>query len=116
MIVTLSGDLGSGKTTLAQAIAAGAGVSGEVTSPTFALVHEYAGGAATVIHADLYRICDASELDGLGWDEIVGSDSVIIIEWPERAAGRIPGPVFEVTLREHPHDPELRVVEGAWKD
>ena len=71
LVVTLSGELGAGKTTLVQAICEGYGVSGEVTSPTFALVHEYEAPRSTVYHLDLYRLDRPDQLDALAWDEIV---------------------------------------------
>ncbi|MCC6929516.1 MAG: tRNA (adenosine(37)-N6)-threonylcarbamoyltransferase complex ATPase subunit type 1 TsaE [Gemmatimonadaceae bacterium] len=89
-IVSLSGDLGAGKTTLAQAICRGYGVQEPVTSPTFALVHEYAGGATPVYHLDLYRLRDARDLVQLGWEEIVAAPALVLVEWPERAQGALP--------------------------
>ena len=71
LIITLAGDLGAGKTTLAQAICAGYGVTESVTSPTFALVHRYGAPRSPVYHLDLYRIQRPSELVNIGWDEIV---------------------------------------------
>src|SRR5437870_145415 len=67
LVIALSGDLGSGKTTLAQAICRGYGVLDEVTSPTFTIVHEY-GGRSRVYHLDLYRMRSARELETVGWD------------------------------------------------
>ena len=71
LVVTLSGDLGSGKTTLAQAICRGYGVPNDVTSPTFTLVHEYAGVRSVVYHLDLYRLRGPEELANLGWEDIL---------------------------------------------
>lgn len=89
-VVALSGDLGAGKTTLTQAIAAGLGVTEDVTSPTYALVHEYGSARGTVWHLDLYRLRDAGQLAQLGWDDILASGDVVLIEWPERAADALP--------------------------
>jgi tRNA threonylcarbamoyladenosine biosynthesis protein TsaE len=113
-IVALRGELGAGKTTLAQAIARGAGVRDDVTSPTFALVHEYAGGMATVYHLDLYRIAGPADLTNLGWDDIVNADAIVLIEWPERAGARLPRERLDVTLRETDGDANRRRVEAAW--
>jgi tRNA threonylcarbamoyladenosine biosynthesis protein TsaE len=82
-IVTLSGPLGVGKTALARAILAGLGHSGEVPSPTFAIVQPYEDIAPPVWHVDLYRLEDPSELEELGLDG--AADGVLIVEWPERA-------------------------------
>src|SRR5215210_92487 len=68
LLITLTGELGVGKTTLAQAICRGYGVSEEVTSPTYALVHQYAGERSTVFHIDLYRLDSSDQLTNLGWD------------------------------------------------
>lgn len=97
-LVTLAGDLGAGKTTLVQAICRGVGVTDPVTSPTFALVHEYAGGAAPVYHLDLYRLRDPRELLQLGWGEIVDAHAIVLVEWPERAGGELPRGAVRLTL------------------
>lgn len=117
-VVTLKGELGAGKTTLVRAICAGAGVSdiASVTSPTFALVHQYEAVGGPVVHADLYRLRSASELDSLGWDEIVTTAPLLLIEWPERAAASLPPESIEITLSHDGANPErrlLRVVAGA---
>src|SRR6185437_3191738 len=72
LVVTITGDLGAGKTTLTRAICRGYGVTEDVTSPTFALVHQYAAGKSPVYHLDLYRLKSPAELTNLGWDEIPG--------------------------------------------
>jgi tRNA threonylcarbamoyladenosine biosynthesis protein TsaE len=90
LVVTIAGDLGAGKTTLAQAICRGYGVREAVTSPTFALVHRYDAPASPVYHLDLYRLRSADELTNIGWDEIVMAHALVLVEWPERAVGRIP--------------------------
>jgi tRNA threonylcarbamoyladenosine biosynthesis protein TsaE len=115
-VVALHGDLGAGKTTLAQAIARGAGVSEDVTSPTFALVHEYAGRAAPVFHLDLYRLTGPKDLTNLAWDDIVGGDAIVLIEWPERAGGRLPRERIDIWLREVADEHERRSLEVVWKD
>jgi tRNA threonylcarbamoyladenosine biosynthesis protein TsaE len=84
--VMLSGDLGAGKTTLIKGIAEGFNAAEEqnVTSPTFTLIHEYRGPAATVFHIDLYRIDTQRELDTLALDDLRADDAVILIEWGEK--------------------------------
>jgi tRNA threonylcarbamoyladenosine biosynthesis protein TsaE len=108
-VVTLSGDLGAGKTTLAKAICAGYGVVGDVTSPTFAIVHEYDSARSKVYHVDLYRLDGERDLDGIGWDEIVNREGLVLVEWPERAAGRLPAHL-PIELRHVPGDPQRRVL------
>jgi tRNA threonylcarbamoyladenosine biosynthesis protein TsaE len=85
-LVMLSGDLGAGKTTLIKGIAEGFNAAEEqnVTSPTFTLIHEYRGPAATVFHIDLYRIDTQRELDTLALDDLRADDAVILIEWGEK--------------------------------
>jgi tRNA threonylcarbamoyladenosine biosynthesis protein TsaE len=92
-VVLLSGPLGVGKTTFAQGIAQGMGVSGPVTSPTYALVHEYEDGRLPLRHADLYRVEHPDELRAIGLDERVGVDGVWVVEWPERGGGWPPGAI-----------------------
>lgn len=97
--VGLSGDLGTGKTTLIRAIAAGLGVSAPVTSPTFALVHRYDGAACTVYHVDGYRLRRPAEAIDLGLDDMLReSDAVILIEWPERLGTAVPPLTHRITL------------------
>ena len=84
--VLLSGDLGAGKSHLARAvIRALCGAGTEVPSPTYTLVQSYDGPFGPILHADLYRLGDASELDELGLSEALGRD-LCLIEWPERLA------------------------------
>jgi tRNA threonylcarbamoyladenosine biosynthesis protein TsaE len=90
LVIAISGPLGAGKTTLVQAICSGYGVSEPVTSPTFALVHEYHAARSLVYHVDLYRLTGPDQLTALGWDEITAAHALILVEWPERAADRLP--------------------------
>ncbi|MYA12422.1 MAG: tRNA (adenosine(37)-N6)-threonylcarbamoyltransferase complex ATPase subunit type 1 TsaE [Gemmatimonadetes bacterium] len=106
VFIGLSGPLGAGKSVLARAVAEGAGVSGYMPSPTFNLVFRYeigadeAGGHRAVIHADLYRLHSPEELAGIGWDEVAGDEeAIVLVEWPERARGHLPGDRWEVRLR-----------------
>lgn len=82
-VITLSGGLGVGKTTLARGFIAALGHGGEVPSPTFAIVQPYEDLVPPVWHVDLYRLEDPSELEELGLDAAV--DGVLLVEWPERA-------------------------------
>ena len=109
IVITLAGDLGAGKTTLARAICEGYGVTDDVTSPTFAIVHEYSSPRAPVYHLDLYRLQDEHELQNIGWDDVLRGEALVLIEWPERAAGRLPDHL-PIELRHVPGDTERRVL------
>lgn len=110
LVIAISGDLGAGKTTLVRAICRGYGVTGEVTSPTFALVHEYQGGTTPVYHLDLYRLDDPAQLTNIGWDEIVSAHALVLIEWPERAGDRLPAEAVPIELEHIPRDPHRRLL------
>jgi tRNA threonylcarbamoyladenosine biosynthesis protein TsaE len=110
LIITLTGELGVGKTTLAQSICRGYGVQEEVTSPTYALVHQYSAAKSVVFHIDLYRIESPDQLTNIGWDEIVASRSLILVEWPERADSRLPEDHLPIDLDYLPGDPARRIL------
>src|ERR1700686_5853517 len=85
-LVLLCGELGAGKTPLVKGIAAAfeAAAEEEVTSPTFALVHEYRGPRTNLFHIDLYRIDTPRELETLGLDDLRSDNSILLIEWGEK--------------------------------
>lgn len=96
-IITLSGDLGAGKTVMAKGIARGLNIQGEITSPTFSLFEMYEGDIP-FYHFDLYRIEDEKELTHLDFDEYWYGEGVTVIEWPEQAPGAITGPVISINI------------------
>jgi len=98
LIVYLVGDLGAGKTTFARGFLRGWGHLDRVPSPTYTLVEPYESEGARIYHIDLYRLNDAAEVDHLGIAELPGSGVVLLIEWPERAAGRLPAPDLRISL------------------
>jgi tRNA threonylcarbamoyladenosine biosynthesis protein TsaE len=107
--VALVGDLGSGKTCLAQGILAGLGVADPGGSPTFIILQEYAG-RLPVYHFDLYRLADpALELAGLGYEEYFYGDGVALVEWADRAAGLWPHQRLEVYLAHGSGPTERRI-------
>lgn len=107
-VITLEGELGAGKTTLAQAICRGLGIGEDVTSPTFALVNEYPTKDTTVYHLDLYRLHGPEDLTNVGWDDIINSGQIILIEWPERAGSRLPTDALRIRLEHIPGDDNRR--------
>jgi tRNA threonylcarbamoyladenosine biosynthesis protein TsaE len=115
LLVTIIGELGAGKTTLVQAICAGYGVTDEVTSPTFALVHEYRAPRSAVYHLDLYRLERPDQLDEIGWDEVVSARAVVLVEWPERAGDRLPPGHVTLSLQHLPDDPGRRLLYAGWR-
>jgi tRNA threonylcarbamoyladenosine biosynthesis protein TsaE len=95
----LRGPLGAGKSVLARAIADGAGVEGVLPSPTFNLLFHYTGREGVeVVHMDLYRLRDPSELWELGWEELGQGPEIVIVEWPERAGTLLPEDRWEIQL------------------
>ena len=96
-VVLLQGDLGAGKTVVAQGVGRGLGVPGIVNSPTFVLVNEHLGGRLPMLHADLYRLDDAAEIAELVLDELA-ADGVLLVEWPERSTEPIAEDVLRVTI------------------
>lgn len=110
LCVAIAGELGAGKTTLVQAICRGYGVAEPVTSPTFALVHEYSAPRSTVYHLDLFRLQHQRELAGLGWEDILAADALLLIEWPERAAELLPADHVGIELQHVPNDEAHRLL------
>ena len=92
-IVRLVGEMGAGKTTFVRMLAQSFGIAeSAVSSPTFVIMNIYDRGKGNppLAHMDCYRLGDESELDALGWDQIVDSGAIILIEWPDRIASAIP--------------------------
>ena len=101
LVIALRGDLGAGKSTLARAVAHGAGVQGDVPSPTFNLVFSYdTPRGVTVRHLDLYRLERPDEVWELGWSELGAPGDLVLIEWPQRAEALLPEPRWEVEIED----------------
>lgn len=98
MVVMLSGDLGTGKTTLVRGLLRARGVEGPIKSPTYALVEHYPLSSLYFYHFDFYRFGRADDWDTTGFSEHFRNDAVCIIEWPERAGDRLPRPDIELSL------------------
>lgn len=108
-VVWLSGDLGSGKTTLVQALARAAGAE-PARSPSFALVHQYAAPEGVLVHVDCYRLKRAEEAVDLDLAALAGQARLMVIEWPERAGPFAPAPDLHLRLA-HTGRADRRAVE-----
>jgi tRNA threonylcarbamoyladenosine biosynthesis protein TsaE len=98
MIVTLQGDLGTGKTTLVRGLLRALGVSGAVKSPTYTLVEHYMVSSLYFYHFDFYRFTNPNEWDYAGMSDYFRDDAVCLVEWPERVGDRLPVPDLALSL------------------
>ncbi len=118
-LITLSGELGAGKTTFVQAMARTLGVEETVTSPTFVLekIYKLEGRQFShLVHIDAYRLKGAHELEALGWKELLAdSGNLIVLEWPERVAEVIPHDATRITF-DIVDDGRIITVDGQEKN
>lgn len=117
MLLCLSGDLGAGKTVIAQGIAKGLGVEGHVTSPTFNIVREY-HGREKFCHFDVYRISDPEEMFEIGFYEYLNGEAVCLIEWAELIGEILPKEHMNIEIR-YTGDEEREITlsgEGIYAD
>ena len=100
-VVALLGDLGAGKTTFVQGLARGLNISEIVTSPTFVIVNEYKipDKKSSLYHIDLYRTDDISQISDLGFQDIFNTDSIVVIEWAEKAQNLLPDGCIKVNFK-----------------
>ena len=89
-VIALVGDLGAGKTQFVKGLAVGVGHAGEVTSPTFTLIHEYRGGRVPLYHFDFYRLENEAEAVRLDLDEYLDGDGASVIEWADKFPALLP--------------------------
>jgi tRNA threonylcarbamoyladenosine biosynthesis protein TsaE len=103
-VVALCGDLGAGKTVLVKGMAKGLGYEGEVTSPTFTLVHEYPG-RIPLYHMDWYRLEQASEVESLGLEDYFDGSGICVIEWADKIPGLLPKRLWRIQIfvADHEH-------------
>ena len=98
-VVCLDGDLGAGKTTFVQGLAAALGVRGRVTSPTFCLVQEHGSeDGRLLVHMDLYRLSSEDDVLAIGWEDYLSRGAILAVEWPERAGSLIPADATRVSF------------------
>ena len=111
--VFLTGDLGAGKTTLARGFLRAAGVQGPVKSPTYTLLEVYSLPDYSVLHLDLYRLLDSSELEALGLREWARPGHIWLVEWPDRGEGRLPDPDVTLSLTAASSTHQINAIAGS---
>lgn len=97
-LITLQGDLGAGKTTLARTLLRALGVTGRIKSPTYPLLESYNLPNFNIYHFDLYRFSSPDQWFDAGFDDIFAGAGLMLVEWPEQAAGALPGADLELKL------------------
>lgn len=97
-VVCLEGDLGAGKTTFTQGLAAALGVPGRVTSPTFCIAQEHQSPDVLLVHMDLYRLHGEEDVEAIGWEDYLSRGAIIAVEWPERAGALLPSSAHHVAF------------------
>lgn len=113
-VVAFYGELGAGKTTLIAEICQQLGVSGAVTSPSFAIVNEYlTQNDRTIYHFDFYRIKDITEAYDIGYEEYFFSGNICLIEWPERIDQLLPEELLQVFIQVNPDGTRSVTVQTA---
>ena len=99
-VITLTGDLGAGKTTFTKGLAKAMGIKESVTSPTFTLMNQYAGSRLKLYHFDMYRIDDIDEILETGLFEFFGNkDAVCVIEWAENISALLPKNLIKIKIQ-----------------
>lgn len=98
-VIAFYGDLGQGKTCFVTGLAEGLGFTGEVSSPTFAIINEYLGGRLDLYHFDMYRVTDWNDLYSTGYFEYMESGGVLAVEWSENIENALPEDAIRVTIK-----------------
>ena len=98
-IIAYYGDLGAGKTAFTRGLAAGLGVTEQVTSPTYTIVNEYLSGRMPLFHFDMYRLDSADDLFDIGWEDYLARGGVCAVEWSENVADALERDTVRVDIR-----------------
>ena len=130
-VICLEGDLGAGKTTFTQGLAAALGVPGRVNSPTFCIVQEHRSSPSTLnpqpstlnpqpstlnpqpallVHMDLYRLHGEDDVIAIGWEDYLAEGAILVVEWPERAGALIPSDARHVVFTHLEGEESRRIV------
>lgn len=108
-IIAYYGDLGAGKTAFTRGLAAGLGVTEQVTSPTYTIVNEYLSGRLPLFHFDMYRLDSADDLFDIGWEDYLARGGVCAVEWSENVEEALSGAI-RITIQKDPADENVRTI------
>ncbi len=114
-VIYLDGELGAGKTTLVRGFLRSLGYSGAVKSPTYTLLEPYEINQRHYYHFDLYRLADPGELEYLGIRDMLDSESILLVEWPERGKGEFPQADLVIRIRYHGEGRQLELASQSDK-
>ncbi|HEY7640922.1 MAG TPA: tRNA (adenosine(37)-N6)-threonylcarbamoyltransferase complex ATPase subunit type 1 TsaE [Steroidobacteraceae bacterium] len=98
LVIGIEGELGAGKTTLVGGVLASLSIEGAIRSPTYTLIEPYEAAGLRLYHIDLYRLSGAREVEALGIRDLLDEHAVLLIEWPSRAAGALPGADLSISI------------------
>ncbi|MEM1485023.1 tRNA (adenosine(37)-N6)-threonylcarbamoyltransferase complex ATPase subunit type 1 TsaE [Oscillospiraceae bacterium PP1C4] len=111
-VIACRGGMGVGKTAFTRGLTRGLGLGDDVSSPTFALVHEYTQGQIPLFHFDMYRVCGFDELYSTGFFDYLEQGGILLIEWSENIEGALPDGVITLTISRIDDDTREITIEG----
>lgn len=111
-VIAYSGGLGVGKTTITRGISVGMGLGDEVTSPTFALVNEYAGSERSLCHFDMYRINGGADLETTGFYDYLDGNNVLAVEWSENIEDELPQDCIRINIERVDDNTRIITLDG----
>ena len=111
-VIAYSGGLGVGKTTITRGISVGMGLGDEVTSPTFALVNEYAGSERSLCHFDMYRINGGLDLETTGFYDYLDGNNVLAVEWSENIEDELPQDCIRINIERVDDNTRIITLDG----